>query len=47
VKAAIEAIKFSGVTGKLTMDKAHNPVKSLTILHITGGKIVFDSVIQP
>jgi branched-chain amino acid transport system substrate-binding protein len=47
VKDAIEVIKFSGVTGKLTMDKAHNPVKSLTILHITGGKIVFDSVIQP
>jgi branched-chain amino acid transport system substrate-binding protein len=47
VKAALEAIKFTGVTGKLTMDAAHNPVKSLTILKIKGGKIVFDSVVQP
>jgi branched-chain amino acid transport system substrate-binding protein len=47
VKAALEAIKFSGVTGALTMDKAHNPVKSLTILAVKGGKIVFDSVVQP
>ena len=47
VKAALEAIKFSGVTGKLTMDKAHNPVKAATILAVKGGKIVFDSVVQP
>ena len=47
VKAALEAIKFSGVTGSLTVDKAHNPVKSLTILRVKGGKIVFDSVVQP
>jgi branched-chain amino acid transport system substrate-binding protein len=47
VKAAIEAIKFSGVTGSLTMDASHNPVKSLTILHVKGGKINFDSVVQP
>ena len=47
VKTALENIKFSGVTGSLTMDKSHNPVKSLTILHIKGGKVVFDSVVQP
>jgi branched-chain amino acid transport system substrate-binding protein len=47
VKAAIEAIKFSGVTGSLTMDASHNPVKSLTILHVKDGKINFDSVVQP
>jgi branched-chain amino acid transport system substrate-binding protein len=47
VKAAIEGIKFSGVTGSLTMDKAHNPIKAATILNVKGGKIVFDSVIQP
>jgi branched-chain amino acid transport system substrate-binding protein len=47
VKAALEGIKFSGVTGALTVDKAHNPVKSLTILAVKGGKIAFDSVVQP
>lgn len=47
IKAAIEAITFNGVTGKITMDKFHNPVKSLTILAIKGGKVNFDSVVQP
>jgi branched-chain amino acid transport system substrate-binding protein len=47
VKVALEKITYNGITGKITFDSAHNPVKSLSILHIQGGKIVFDSVVQP
>jgi branched-chain amino acid transport system substrate-binding protein len=47
VKVALEKISFDGVTGKITFDKAHNPVKALTILAIKGGKVAFDSVVQP
>jgi branched-chain amino acid transport system substrate-binding protein len=47
VKEALEKISFNGVTGKITFDKAHNPVKALTILSVTKDKIAFDSVVQP
>jgi branched-chain amino acid transport system substrate-binding protein len=47
VKEALEKISFAGVTGKITFDKAHNPIKALTILSIKAGKISFDSVVQP
>jgi branched-chain amino acid transport system substrate-binding protein len=47
VKAALEKISYSAVSGKITFDKLHNPVKALTILSVKGGKINFDSVVQP
>jgi branched-chain amino acid transport system substrate-binding protein len=47
VKVALEKISFNGVTGKITFDKAHNPVKALTILAVKKDKIDFDSVVQP
>jgi branched-chain amino acid transport system substrate-binding protein len=47
VKTALEKISFNAVSGTITMDKFHNPVKSLTILSIKPDKIVFDSVVQP
>jgi branched-chain amino acid transport system substrate-binding protein len=47
VKDAMAAITFNGVSGKITFDAQHNPVKSATILHVTGGKVVFDSVVNP
>jgi len=47
VKTALEKISFNGVSGKITMDKLHNPVKSLTILAVKKDKITFDSVVQP
>ena len=47
VKASLEKISFNGVTGKITFDKAHNPVKALTILAVKANKIDFDSVVQP
>jgi branched-chain amino acid transport system substrate-binding protein len=47
VKTALEKISFNGVSGKITFDKAHNPVKALTILAVKADKITFDSVVQP
>jgi branched-chain amino acid transport system substrate-binding protein len=47
IKASLEKISFNGVTGKITFDKAHNPVKALTILAVKKDRIDFDSVVQP
>ncbi len=47
VKVALEKITFNGVTGKITFDKSHNPVKALTVLAVKADKIAFDSVVNP
>ena len=47
VKDALAKISFNAVSGKITFDANHNPVKSVTILAIKGGKVVFNSVVNP
>jgi len=47
VKAALEGITFDAVSGKITYDAQHNPVKGAVMLHVKGGKIVFDSFLSP
>ena len=47
VKTALEQIKFDAVSGTITMDAQHNPVKGAVVIHVTGGKKVFDSFVQP
>jgi len=47
VKAAMEKISLQGVSGKITFDAQHNPVKSATILKVTADKVMFDSVVAP
>ncbi len=47
VKDALNRIKFNGVSGRLTFDQFHNPVKSSTILAIRDGRIEFNSVVDP
>jgi branched-chain amino acid transport system substrate-binding protein len=47
VKAALEGISFSGVSGSFTFDAHHDPVKAVAILHISGGTIGYDSAISP
>ncbi len=47
VKAALEAITFNAVSGKITIDAQHNPVKGAVIIHVKGGKKVFDSFVSP
>jgi branched-chain amino acid transport system substrate-binding protein len=47
VKDALAKISFNAVSGKITFDQNHNPVKSATILAIKDGKVQFNSVVNP
>jgi branched-chain amino acid transport system substrate-binding protein len=49
VKAAMDAISFNGVSGKIAFDAQHNPVKSITILAVKADqpKPVFEAVVTP
>jgi branched-chain amino acid transport system substrate-binding protein len=47
VKDALAKISFNAVSGKITYDANHNPVKSATILAIKDGKVAFNSVVNP
>ena len=47
VKDTLAKISFNAVSGHITFDKDHNPTKSATILAIKGGKVKFDSVVNP
>lgn len=38
---------FKGVTGSLTMDEFHNPIKAVTILKVEDGAPVFHSKLEP
>jgi branched-chain amino acid transport system substrate-binding protein len=44
---ALQNITFNGVSGKITFDDQHNPVKSATILAVTEDGIKFNSVVNP
>jgi len=47
VKDAMAKITYNGVSGKITFDAQHNPIKSATILKVTDTKVVFNSVVNP
>jgi branched-chain amino acid transport system substrate-binding protein len=47
VKPALEKISLQGVSGKITFDQFHNPVKSATILQVKGGKVSFAATVAP
>ncbi len=47
VKDALAKISFDGVSGKITFDGSHNPIKSATILEVTNDAIKFNSVVNP
>jgi len=47
VAAALAKINFNAVSGKITFDENHNPVKSATILEVKDGKVAFNSVVNP
>ena len=47
VRDALAKISFSGISGKITYDQNHNPVKSATILQVKDGKVSFNSVVNP
>lgn len=47
VKDTLANIKFNGVSGTITFDANHNPIKSATILKVSEGKIKFEAVVAP
>ena len=48
VKKALEATKdFAAITGKLSIDEKHNPVKAITILQMKDGEQVFLKKLSP
>ena len=47
VSVALANISFSGVTGRLTFDGNHNPIKTAVVLSVRNKKVVFDSVVDP
>ncbi len=47
VRVALEKIKFGAVSGTITFDAQHNPVKSATILKVTPAAIKFEAVVNP
>ena len=47
VKAAMEGISFAAVSGKITFDAQHNPIKGAVIIKVKDGKKIFDSFVAP
>ena len=46
-KDAMAKITFNGVSGKITFDANHDPIKSAAILKVTGGKVKFEASVSP
>lgn len=48
IAQALAATKdFAGVSGTVTMDKNHNPLKGVVIIKVEKGKFVYQTTIQP
>ena len=47
VRAALDKISFDGVSGKITFDKNHNPVKSAVIIGVKAGKKTYAATVNP
>ena len=48
VKDALASLKdFNGVSGTMTIDAQHNPVKSAVVLQVKGGKVSFVESVAP
>ncbi len=47
VAQTMAGMEFSVVSGDITYDAQHNPVKSAAILHVTGGAVEFVTTINP
>jgi len=47
VKDALAALAFSGVSGDLTLDENHNPVKSAVILQVKDGEVTYKETVNP
>jgi branched-chain amino acid transport system substrate-binding protein len=47
VKDALAALKMEGVSGTITFDADHNPIKSAVVLQVKDGKINYVATVAP
>jgi branched-chain amino acid transport system substrate-binding protein len=47
VKDALAGITFDGVSGKITFDAQHNPIKSAAIVQVKDGAKTFAGTVNP
>jgi branched-chain amino acid transport system substrate-binding protein len=47
VAEAMETMEFEVVSGRISYDAQHNPVKAAFILHVTGGEVALDTTLYP
>ena len=47
VKDALASIKLDAISGAITFDAQHNPVKSAAVIGVAGGKKIFTTTINP
>jgi branched-chain amino acid transport system substrate-binding protein len=47
VQAALENIRFRGVSGAITFDKQHNPIKTAVVLAVVAGGIRYRTTVSP
>jgi hypothetical protein len=40
-------IEWEGVSGNITFNEQHNPVKAAVVLQVTGGEIKYVDTIEP
>ena len=47
VKDALAALQYEAVSGKITFDAQHNPIKAAVVMQVKDGKVVFADSIAP
>lgn len=47
VKDALAALQYEAVSGKITFDDQHNPIKAAVVMQVKDGKVVFADSIAP
>jgi branched-chain amino acid transport system substrate-binding protein len=47
VKDVLAGMRFEGVTGLITFDKNHTPLKDVFVLQVRDGKIVYSATVTP
>ena len=47
VAQVLESLNFEAVTGQLTFDAAHNPIKAMVILQLRAGAVVYRDSVTP
>ncbi len=47
VTKAVEGLTWEGVTGKITFDEFHNPIKGAVVMKVTETGVVYEASVQP